>query len=68
MKSISLTQRLFDLRVDLAIALQHEQFQNDEVAKALHDEVMRTATKTLPRKGVYVYVCMCEGWAGWQRS
>lgn len=38
MKSISLTQRLFDLRVDLAIALQHEQFQNDEVAKALHDE------------------------------
>ena len=39
MKSISLTQRLFDLRVDLAIALQHEQFQNDEVAKALHDEV-----------------------------
>ena len=39
MKSISLTQRLFVLRVDLAIALQHEQFQNDEVAKALHDEV-----------------------------
>ena len=39
MKSISLTQRLFDLRVDLAIALQHEQFQNNEVAKALHDEV-----------------------------
>ncbi len=39
LKSISLTQRLFDLRVDLAIALQHEQFQNDEVAKALHDEV-----------------------------
>lgn len=39
MKSISLTQRLFDLRVDLAIALQHEQFQSDEVAKALHDEV-----------------------------
>lgn len=38
-KSISLTQRLFDLRVDLAIALQHERFQNDEVAKALHDEV-----------------------------
>lgn len=38
MKSISLTQRLFDLRVDLSIALQHEQFQNDEIAKALHDE------------------------------
>lgn len=38
MKSISLTQRLFDLRVDISIALQHEQFQNDEIAKALHDE------------------------------
>ena len=38
LKSISLTERLFDLRVDLAIALQHERFQNDEVAKALHDE------------------------------
>ena len=38
LKSISLTERLFDLRVDLAIALQHEQFQNDEVAKTLHDE------------------------------
>ena len=29
----------FEFFVDLAIALQHEQFQNDEVAKALHDEV-----------------------------
>ena len=38
LKSVSLTERLFDLRVDLAIALQHERFQNDEVAKALHDE------------------------------
>lgn len=38
LKSVSLTERLFDLRVDLAIALQHERFQNDEAAKALHDE------------------------------
>lgn len=38
------------------------------VLEALHDEVMRRARKTLPRKGVYVCVCMCEGWAGWQRS
>lgn len=38
LKSVSLTERLFDLRVDLAIALQHEHYQNDEVAKALHDE------------------------------
>ena len=39
LKSVSLTERLFDLRVDLAIALQHEQYQNDDVAKALHDEI-----------------------------
>ena len=38
LKSVSLTERLFDLRVDLAITLQHERFQNDEVAKTLHDE------------------------------
>ena len=38
LKSVSLTERLFNLRVDLAIALQNEQYQNDEVAKALHDE------------------------------
>lgn len=38
LKSVSLTERLFDIRVDLAIALQHERYQNDEVAKALHDE------------------------------
>lgn len=38
LKAMSLTERLFNLRVDLAIALQHGRFQNDEVAKALHDE------------------------------
>lgn len=37
-KSISLTERLFGLRVDLAIALQHQQFQEDEIAKGIHDE------------------------------
>ena len=37
-KSISLTERLFNLRVDLVIALQHAKYQNDAVAKALHDE------------------------------
>ena len=57
MKSISLTQRLFDLRVDLAIALQHEQFQNDEVAEALHDEVkaiLMGQVKTLNDKHISV--------------
>ena len=29
------------------------------VLEALHDEVMRRARKTLPRKGVYVCVCAC---------
>ena len=40
--SISLTERLFDLRVDLAIALQHQKFQSDEIAKDLHDETKET--------------------------
>ena len=44
LKSISLTERLFDLRVDLAIALQHERFQNDDGAKALHDETKSILT------------------------
>lgn len=42
LKSTSLTERLFDLRVDLAIALQHDRYQNDDVAKALHNETKET--------------------------
>lgn len=36
------------------------------VLEALHDEVMRRARKTLPRKGVFVCVCACvkSGLAG----
>lgn len=41
LSSISLTERLFDLRVDLAIALQHQKYQSDAVAKALHDETKK---------------------------
>lgn len=43
--TISLTERLFGLRVDLAIALQHENFQNDEVAKGIHDETKEILQK-----------------------
>lgn len=41
LSSISLTERLFGLRVDLAIALQHQKYQSDAVAKALHDETKK---------------------------
>ena len=35
----SLTERLFDLRVDLAAVLQHATYQADAFAKGLHDEL-----------------------------
>ena len=36
---ISLSERLYGFQVDLACALQHEKYQSDPVAKALHDEL-----------------------------
>ena len=36
---ISLTERLFNLRLDLATTLQHGHYQSDEFAKGLHDEL-----------------------------
>lgn len=39
MKSVSLTERLFGVRADIACALQAQQYQNDEFAKGLHDEL-----------------------------
>ena len=44
---VSLTERLFGLRCDLAFALQHSSYQNDAVAKKLHDD-----TKDLLRQQV----------------
>ena len=41
-KSISLTERLFGLRVDLAIALQAHQWQQEPFARGLHDEIKKT--------------------------
>lgn len=38
-KSVSLTERLFGVRADIACALQAQQYQNDEFAKGLHDEL-----------------------------
>lgn len=57
LKSTSLTERLFDLRVDLAIALQHDKYQNDDVAKALHDEtkeILQSQVKGLNDKHISV--------------
>ena len=38
-QSISLTERLFGLRAEVAFYLQHQQYQEDEVAKHLHDDL-----------------------------
>lgn len=39
MPIVSLTERLFGLRTDLAAALQHAKYQEDTFAKGLHDEL-----------------------------
>lgn len=36
---ISLSERLFGLRVDITFALQHSNYQSDKEAKKLHDEI-----------------------------
>lgn len=38
-KTVSLTERLFGVRADIACALQAAQYQADEFAKGLHDEL-----------------------------
>lgn len=38
-KSVSLSERLFGVRADIACALQAPQYQADEFAKGLHDEL-----------------------------
>lgn len=38
-QSISLTERLFGLRTDIAFHLQHQQYQEDAYCKGLHDEL-----------------------------
>lgn len=38
-KTVSLTERLFGVRADIACALQAPQYQADEFAKGLHDEL-----------------------------
>jgi type I restriction enzyme R subunit len=61
LSSISLTERLFGLRVDLAIALQHQQFQDDEMAKGIHDEIKETLQKQV--KGLNDYhISVREHW------
>lgn len=59
--SISLTERLFGLRVDLAIALQHQRFQDDEIAKGIHDEIKEILLKQV--KGLNDYhISVREHW------
>ena len=41
-QSISLTERLFGLLAEVAFYLQHQQYQEDEVAKRLHDDLKAT--------------------------
>lgn len=38
-QSISLTERLFGLRAEIAMNLQHQKYQADDFAKGLHDEL-----------------------------
>ena len=38
----SLTERIFTLRTKIAFQLQHQQYQEDEYAKSLHDEIKTT--------------------------
>ena len=40
--TVSVTERLFDLRVDLAVALQHAKYQQDTFARSLHDDIKNT--------------------------
>ena len=38
-RSLSLTERLFDIRLDIAVILQHIDYQSDAFAKQFHDEL-----------------------------
>lgn len=58
----SLTERIFSLRTKIAFQLQHQQYQEDEYTKGLHDEI-----KTLLREQVSVlsdsHISVREKWA-----
>ena len=61
-RSISLTEKLFALRTDIAYHLQHQCYQEDDFAKSLHDEL-----KTLLREQVLAlnenHISVRERWA-----
>lgn len=44
-QSLSLTERLFGLRAEIAFYLQHQTYQEDEFAKGLHDDLKATMKK-----------------------
>ena len=58
----SLTERIFTLRTKIAFQLQHQQYQEDEYTKGLHDEI-----KTMLREQVSVlsdsHISVREKWA-----
>ena len=41
MQTTSVTERLFDLRVDMAVALQSAKYQQNSFARALHDDIKK---------------------------
>lgn len=55
--TVSVTERLFDLRVDLAVALQHAKYQQDTFARSLHDDIkniLRTQILALSDQNITV--------------
>lgn len=48
-RSLSLTERLFNVRLDIANALQAQAYQEDEFAKGLHDELKELLYKEVSK-------------------
>jgi len=56
-EAISLTERIFGLRADIAFHLQHQKHQEDEYSKTLHDKlkaVLKEQVRTLSDKHISV--------------
>ena len=49
LKSLSLTERLFGIRAEIACALQAQQYQEDDFAKGLHDEIKEILKSDIAR-------------------
>ena len=60
-QSMSLTERLFCLRTDIAFHLQHQQFQEDEFARNLHDE-LKAGLKEQVQSLSETHISVRENW------